>query len=63
MKTTWSDKTTYVFYRYKNHDVNPDLTSMKSTNFNDAIFEFVYQKLGYQILKVTSDSDVIVEEV
>ena len=63
MKTTWSDKTTYVFYRYKNYDVTQDLVSIKSTNFNDAMFEFVSQQLGYQILKVTSDSDVIVEEV
>lgn len=51
------NKPTYVFVRKEGWDKEPDIHVSKNKFFEDAIFEFVYNTLGYIPLKVDVDKN------
>lgn len=52
MKTVKTEKSThYVFNRFKRGDL-PDTFVSPMNNLDDALFEFVFQTLGYSIIEI-----------
>lgn len=51
-------KVHYVFNRYDQYGKEPDVFVSPHHNEADALFGFIFQTLGYQIIKVTTDKEV-----
>jgi hypothetical protein len=51
-----TNKTRVVFVRYKSHEDELPDTHVFEGHKDDALFDFVYQTLGYQVLLVDSDA-------
>lgn len=53
----------FVFTEYQNLGEKPDIFVSPHNNYEYAIYEFVVQTLGYQITKITSESQIEAEQV
>ncbi len=53
----------FVFIRYQGYNEEPDVFVSDHHNYEDAIFEFVFKTLGYQITKVTSKSPITAKSI
>lgn len=53
----------YVFHKYKDFDASgaPDIHVSDLHFYEDALFEFVYQTLGYAILEVSTEKETKIE--
>lgn len=50
-------KSHFIFSRYDGYGKEPDLFVSDHHNYEDAVFEFLFQTLGYQIIKVKTGEE------
>lgn len=54
-------KVHYIFHRYKNFGESPDIVVSELHHEHDALFEFIYQTLGYAIIEVTTEKETLIQ--
>lgn len=53
-------KVHYVFHKYQNFGQAPDVVVSTQHHRDDALFEFVFETLGYAILEIETEKETAI---
>lgn len=54
-------KKRFIFSRYDQYGKEPDILVSEHHNYEDAMFEFVFRTLGYQVIEVTTGEETTIK--